>query len=394
MSQEQETSWDVFVSYNKAQKEWVRESVRQWRDLGITVFFDEDSIRVGEDFSRGIERGILNSKRVVLIITPSSARSDWVGFEATLAIHSDPAAQAEKIIPVILEPTEDEDIRPIIRNRNNIKLYERREENYNKLLETLGIDESKWPRLSKSFQINKWGRALAIGAHWDDILLGCLGTLLKLKYLYGYEVTLFTICTNYRDKYYGVKQENLEKKAEDIVKAICKRHEFKCLFAPQETKAEFRDREFRDNSKNLHTEMWKLAHNLEKNNLIFTPPMDDGHEDHAFIGQLAFSYFRRTYQTILEYEIKKYTEKWFVPNIFVSLDDEAEINGKKVCLADEKVNMLSEVILNCEDKNKIDGADFLFGVESLRARLITKALDYSGDKLIKYGEAFRGRISI
>lgn len=81
-----------------------------------------------------------------------------------------------------------------------------------------------------------------------------------------------------------------------------------------------------------------------------------------------------------------------MPNVFFSLDDEVLDGDRKYCVADLKINVLSELIVNGD--TKIDGSDFLFDSEPLKARLRANALDYSGNKFIKYGEVFRGRISI
>ncbi len=395
--------WHVFVSHNEKQKPWVREIVDQWKGLGLEVFFDEDSIELGGNIIDSIEQGIQNSQYIVLIITPSSVAAPWVALETAIAIYRDPSARAKKIIPVLLEKTDPESIKLSIRilRRADLTDPDQRRKNYHRLLRALGVtrrvlpDPPAWPdnQLSRSFQLAKGGKAFAIGAHWDDILLGCFGTLLKLKHLYNYEVTLFIVCTSYGKKYYGVEQPGLDQKVESIIKTICKRSGFECHFTPEVITQKIEDRRFRDSSTELHVLMRDLAHKYEDHNLIFTPPIDDGHEDHSFTGQLTFSYFRRTYQTILEYEVKKYTERWFVPNIFVSLDEQVrDSSGKNARIADIKTNLLSEVVV--KSKHKIVGSEFLFGGESLKAKLITKALNYSGNKSIKYGEVFRGRISI
>lgn len=402
----------AFISHNSKQKRWVREVVEQWRALGLQVFFDEDSIEIGEDITSGIERGLKASRYVVFVITPESLKSHWVGLETAITIYDDPDAQKNRLIPILLEPVDKKKIRAAIKRLNWVDLTHKdagvRRTRYHMLLKKLGVKRRVLPdppspddkngkrEPSKSFQITDGGKVLAIGSHWDDILLGCFGTLLKLRLLYGYEVTLYVLCTNYQRKYYGVEQFDLENKVAKIFKIITERFGIKCFFA-EGTSPEKRieDRRFRDKSSILHLLMKDIAHEYEDHNLILTPPMDDGHEDHAFTGQLVFSYFRRTHQTILEYEIKRYTEKGFIPNIFVNLDDTITPPPahKKLKVGEFKASLLSDLIVR-SPPTRINGSSFLFGVESLKARLITKALDYSGDKNVMYGEAFRGKISI
>src|SRR5262245_58607846 len=112
--------FDVFVSHNRQQKQWVRKAVRQWRDLGLSVFFDEDNIDPGEDLVNGIERGLKSSKHVVLIISRASVASRWVAMEVASAIFADPDAESRRLIPLLLEPTPVETIRLSLTRLNMI----------------------------------------------------------------------------------------------------------------------------------------------------------------------------------------------------------------------------------------------------------------------------------
>jgi adenylate cyclase len=137
----QGSPWDVFVSHNVRQKPWVREVVAQWRSLGLRVFFDEDSIEPGEPIDEGIERGLKNSRHVVLMISPQSVESPWVALEASLAIYADADAKKRRLIPVIIETTEPETIKYSIRRLNIIDLSDpkSRQARYRHLLEFLGV---------------------------------------------------------------------------------------------------------------------------------------------------------------------------------------------------------------------------------------------------------------
>ena len=97
-------SFDVFLSHNHVQKPWVTEFAKRLRRAGLSVFFDEDSIRPGEDTVGAIERGIQASKRIVLILSPEAVGSNWVSLETSLTIYDDPGAKERKLIPVLLEP--------------------------------------------------------------------------------------------------------------------------------------------------------------------------------------------------------------------------------------------------------------------------------------------------
>ena len=99
-------AWDVFVSHNRMQKDWVRATVSQSRALGLRVFFDEDCIEPGEDVASGIERGLRGSRHTVLIISPDSMQSRWVAMETSIAVYTDPHAVEGRLIPLLLERTD------------------------------------------------------------------------------------------------------------------------------------------------------------------------------------------------------------------------------------------------------------------------------------------------
>lgn len=67
-------------------------------------------------------------------------------------------------------------------------------------------------------------------------------------------------------------------------------------------------------------------------------------------------------------------------------------NGCKT-LADLKATMLTRYVVN-EDGTMIEGADMHFDKDTLLARLRINALDHGGDRNIRYGEIFRGRVCV
>ncbi len=68
---------DVFLSHNRAQKDWTRELAIRLRDAGFNVWFDEWSLRGGEVGSIGMERGLEESCHVVLVLSPEFIASEW-----------------------------------------------------------------------------------------------------------------------------------------------------------------------------------------------------------------------------------------------------------------------------------------------------------------------------
>ncbi|MFT3894826.1 MAG: toll/interleukin-1 receptor domain-containing protein [Anaerolineales bacterium] len=70
--------FDVFLSHNSKDKQWVIQLKNSLEARGINVWFDSDDIRPGDRFAEALEKGIEESKAVALIISPDSMRSGWV----------------------------------------------------------------------------------------------------------------------------------------------------------------------------------------------------------------------------------------------------------------------------------------------------------------------------
>jgi hypothetical protein len=159
MEQKANWSWDIFVSHNRKQKPWVRRFVRQCRDSGLRVFFDQDDIGPGEEVVAGIERGLKQSQHVIVVISPEAVSSDWVAFEIAISVGIDPSGSRRKLIPILLEKTPPEDIRLSVLRLNFVDLTEPalRRKQYCKLFEFFGISPA--PRIPNIGQAAKAHRA-------------------------------------------------------------------------------------------------------------------------------------------------------------------------------------------------------------------------------------------
>jgi hypothetical protein len=73
---------DVFISYNRADRDRVRLLREEMRRLGLSVWMDEE-IEPGTEFQRKIERALHDSGCIVVAWTQGSVASDWVRAEAT-----------------------------------------------------------------------------------------------------------------------------------------------------------------------------------------------------------------------------------------------------------------------------------------------------------------------
>jgi TIR domain len=93
--------YHVFLSHNGAQTEWTRQLASRLRAAGLSVFFDEDSISLGEDLLSAIEFGLRTSRHVLLILSPEALASNWVALEYSVSLCNDPAARNRCLIPIL-----------------------------------------------------------------------------------------------------------------------------------------------------------------------------------------------------------------------------------------------------------------------------------------------------
>jgi hypothetical protein len=179
----------VFLSHNGRQKPWVRDLVQVLRKGGLTVFFDEDSIRPGEDIVRALESALETSRHVIFVIAPSSLESRWVSLETASAVYDDPDAAQRKLIPVMLERVARRRIPFSIRRLNCVDLSDpgSREMRFMQFLRDLGVPDSaaspvlEWPKPdyhSVDLSVARFNDVLDWG--WDGKKL--LDELIRLDY--------------------------------------------------------------------------------------------------------------------------------------------------------------------------------------------------------------------
>jgi LmbE family N-acetylglucosaminyl deacetylase len=147
-------------------------------------------------------------------------------------------------------------------------------------------------------------RVLFIGAHSDDIEIGCGGTALKL--LAGARpkaVTWVVLSAN------GKREPEARSSAEGILDEVPDRdiivEQFRDGFFPAQVEA-----------LKEYFEGLKVG---PRPSLIFTHHRGDLHQDHRVVSELTWQTFRD--HTILEYEVPKYDGDLGAPNAFVHLDE-------------------------------------------------------------------------
>jgi LmbE family N-acetylglucosaminyl deacetylase len=148
------------------------------------------------------------------------------------------------------------------------------------------------------------GRLLAIGAHSDDLEIGCGGTVLALTRANpGLAVHWVVLAAN------GDRAAEARRSAETLLADAAERsvevHEFRDGYLPHTAAA------VKDTFEDLKA---RVAPDL-----VLTHTRDDLHQDHRLVCELTWNTFRDN--VILEYEIPKWDGDVGRPNVYVPLEE-------------------------------------------------------------------------
>jgi LmbE family N-acetylglucosaminyl deacetylase len=174
---------------------------------------------------------------------------------------------------------------------------------------------------------------LCLGAHSDDIEIGCGGTILRLAEEHPNCVFHWVVFSAI-----GIRGDEARRACELFVKAKQLRgpvlKTFPDGFMPfvgGEVKAVFEE----------------LKQTVSPD-LVFTHNRKDGHQDHRLLAELTWNTFRD--HVILEYEIPKYDGDLGQPGVFVPLDD---------AICEKKVGNLLEAFESQRSKRWFERETFL-----------------------------------
>ena len=148
-------------------------------------------------------------------------------------------------------------------------------------------------------------RVLAIGAHPDDIEIGCAGTLLRLLDQGTVSEVLWVVLSG------SAERTNEARASAEALLAQTTRHEI--------VLRDFDDGYFPSDGRNIKGFFEELKQGFSPD-VIFTHQRRDLHQDHRVACELTWNTFRD--HLILEYEVPKYDGDLGAPNLFVPLDDE------------------------------------------------------------------------
>lgn len=199
-------------------------------------------------------------------------------------------------------------------------------------------------------------RILCLGAHSDDIEIGCGGTILR-----------------FLSENMNVSVHWVVFSAEGDRRQEASRSARKFLHGAQEVTIDvkrFRGSFFPYDGGRIKAAFERLKEGSNPD-LIFTHYRNDLHQDHRIICDLTWNTFRN--HLILEYEIPKFDGDLGVPNVYVALT-------KEVC--DEKIRHLLQSFPSQREK-------YWFTEDLFRSLLRLRGIEAGRDTA--YAEAFYGR---
>jgi LmbE family N-acetylglucosaminyl deacetylase len=158
-------------------------------------------------------------------------------------------------------------------------------------------------------------RVMCIGAHADDIEIGCAGTLLALAKRPGSIDIIWVVVSA------GLASRRAEAHA-SAAALLPKVHRLTMI------DGEFVDSQFPAQYVELKNFFERLKQH-EAPDVIFTHHGHDRHQDHRVTHEMTWTTFRD--HTILEYEVAKFDGDLGQPNVFVTLSED-EVAAKKAHL--------------------------------------------------------------
>ncbi len=191
----------------------------------------------------------------------------------------------------------------------------------------------------QGLSLPKLSTVLCLGAHSDDIEIGCGGTILKLAQECG-GLNVFWVVFSAE----GGRSREARSSAQAFLRGIDR----KKIVIKQ-----FRNSFFPFDGARIK-EYFEQLKRVCQPDLVFTHYRDDRHQDHRVLSDLAWNTFRN--HLILEYEIPKYDGDLGIPNLFVPLED-------KLCRA--KVEYLCRFFQTQSNKHWFS-ADLFFSLMRLR----------------------------
>jgi len=200
-------------------------------------------------------------------------------------------------------------------------------------------------------------RVLCLGAHSDDIEIGCGGTVLRMAEQFGEQLDVRWVVMSGVGERKSEAENSARRFLANVRHAQCDIHGFRDGFFPQ--------------SWGEIKEVFEGLKTGYAPDVVFTHHRDDRHQDHRIVSDLTWNTFRN--HLILEFEIPKFDGDLGSPNVFVPLAEET---------ASRKVTHILESFPS-------QGGKHWFTGDTFQALLRIRGLESGGRE--RHAEAFYAR---
>jgi LmbE family N-acetylglucosaminyl deacetylase len=197
-------------------------------------------------------------------------------------------------------------------------------------------------------------RILCLGAHADDIEIGCGGTLLQVLEAHP-DAIVHWVVFGAEDKREEEARRSAGQYLDGVAEATVQVEPFPNSYYPAHWTA--------------IKEVFEADLKPFAPDLTFTHYRDDRHQDHRVISDLTWNTFRD--HLVIEYEIPKYDGDLGQPNLYVPLADD---------IVDAKVNALLEFFVSQRSRHWFDE-------ETFRGLMRLRGMECAS----RYAEAFHAR---
>jgi hypothetical protein len=125
--------YDVFISYNHADKKFANKLVCDLEENRLKVWRDESALLAGQGIATEVSNGIQKSRSLICILSPRSVQSKWVKTELDKAVYQAHEKDEESILvlPILIENCK---IPSVIKELNCVNFQEDYDAALNKVL--------------------------------------------------------------------------------------------------------------------------------------------------------------------------------------------------------------------------------------------------------------------
>ncbi|HEY5041750.1 MAG TPA: toll/interleukin-1 receptor domain-containing protein [Verrucomicrobiae bacterium] len=123
----------VFISNSEADEKWARLLRSRLSEEGFEVWNSANDIAPGDNWLLKSGKALQNADAMIVLLSPDSAKSDWVRSEIEYALSS--SQFRSRVIPLLIKPTED--VPWILHKLHFIRATKDMDETVNRVVATL-----------------------------------------------------------------------------------------------------------------------------------------------------------------------------------------------------------------------------------------------------------------